>query len=149
MKTVCISGGFDPAHIGHIDHIEDAANYGEVIVILNSDEWLKRKKGYAFMPFEERARILKALRCVKDVVAVDDADGTVCEALRRIKPDFYAKGGDRTADNTPEAALCKELGIGLIWNVGGGKTQASSALVRNALSSLTPKPTPCQYEDKP
>jgi D-beta-D-heptose 7-phosphate kinase/D-beta-D-heptose 1-phosphate adenosyltransferase len=129
---VAVSGGFDPIHKGHIRMILGAANYGNVIVILNSDEWLIRKKGYAFMPFEERAEIVRAIKGVFDVVAVDDSDGTVCEALEILRPDWFANGGDRKSDNVPEVKLCNELGIALAWNVGGGKVQSSSELVERS-----------------
>jgi D-beta-D-heptose 7-phosphate kinase/D-beta-D-heptose 1-phosphate adenosyltransferase len=111
--------------------ILEAAEVGDVIVIANSDEWLMRKKGYIFMPWEERAEILASIRGVLKVVPVDDSDGTVCEALRRENPTFFANGGDRKTDNTPEMDVCSELGIGLLWEVGGGKIQSSSELVKN------------------
>ena len=129
--TVAVSGGFDPVHVGHVRMILEAAEVGDVIVIANSDEWLMRKKGYVFMPWEERAEILASIRGVIKVVTVDDSDGTVCEALRREKPTFFANGGDRKTDNTPEMDVCSELGIGLLWEVGGGKIQSSSELVKN------------------
>lgn len=129
--TVAVSGGFDPVHVGHVRMILEAAEVGDVIVIANSDEWLMRKKGYVFMPWEERAEILASIRGVLKVVTVDDSDGTVCEALRREKPTFFANGGDRKTDNTPEMDVCSELGIGLLWEVGGGKIQSSSELVKN------------------
>jgi D-beta-D-heptose 7-phosphate kinase/D-beta-D-heptose 1-phosphate adenosyltransferase len=128
-KTIAVSGGCDPAHSGHIRMILDAATYGDVVVILNSDDWLLRKKGYKFMDWNERAEILSAIRGVVEVVPVDDSDGTVCEALRRIRPDYFANGGDRKAGNTPEGEVCKELGIEMLWNIGGGKTQSSSWLI--------------------
>ena len=127
--TVIVSGGFDPAHIGHIRMILEAATYGKVIVVANSDAWLMRKKGYIFMPWEERAELLAALRGVVSVEPVDDTDGTVCEAISRLKPAYFANGGDRKTDNTPEMDVCKELGVKLLWNVGGGKIQSSSNLV--------------------
>ena len=77
-KTIAISGGFDPVHIGHLNMIEGAADHGDVIVILNSDAWLQQKKGYVFMPFEERKAILEAFSDVHHVISVDDSDGTVC-----------------------------------------------------------------------
>ena len=129
--TVAVSGGFDPVHVGHVRMILEAAEVGDVIVIANSDEWLMRKKGYVFMPWEERAEILASIRGVLKVVPVDDSDGTVCDALRREKPTFFANGGDRKTDNTPEMDVCSELGIGLLWEVGGGKIQSSSELVKN------------------
>lgn len=128
-KIVAVSGGCDPCHSGHIRMILEAANYGDVVVILNSDDWLIRKKGYKFMDWAERAEILSAIRGVVEVVTVDDTDGTVCEALRRIKPDYFANGGDRKVGNTPEGDVCKELGIEMLWGIGGGKTQSSSWLI--------------------
>ena len=130
--TVCVSGGFDPVHVGHVRMIEEASQHGHVVVIVNSDEWLMRKKGYIFMPYDERREILEALATTGETTSVDDRDGTVCEALRRIKPDYFANGGDRKTDNTPEMKVCEELDIKLLWNVGGGKIQSSSTLVTDA-----------------
>jgi D-beta-D-heptose 7-phosphate kinase/D-beta-D-heptose 1-phosphate adenosyltransferase len=130
--TVVVSGGFDPIHIGHVRMIIDAARHGNVIVVANSDAWLMRKKGYIFMPFEERQEILASIKGVLRVESVDDIDGTVCEALRRIKPTHFANGGDRKQTNTPEMDVCNELGINLLWNIGGGKIQSSSDLVKAA-----------------
>jgi len=132
IPTIAVSGGFDPMHKGHIQMIREAAEYGNVIVILNSDEWLIRKKGYKFMPFEERAYIAGSIKGVTIVSNVDDSDGSVCEALRRLKPDYFANGGDRYKENTPEMAVCEELGIKMLWNIGGSKTQSSSELVTKA-----------------
>jgi len=137
-KTVAVSGGFDPIHVGHVRMILDAASHGDVIVILNSDEWLKDKKGYAFMEWEERAEIIRSIRGVINVVSTsDDLDGTVCNALRNLKKDvdldYFANGGDRVLSNTPEMQVCKEMGIKLLWNIGGGKIQSSSKLVNNTL----------------
>ena len=129
--TIMISGGFDPVHSGHIRMIQDARNYGEVIVIVNSDAWLKRKKGYVFMPFEERCEIMEAFEGVTHVMGVEDDDDTVCEALKRVKPTYFGNGGDRTGDNTPEQDVCKELNIEVIFELGGEKTQSSSQLVDN------------------
>ena len=112
--------------------IQEAAEYGHVIVIVNSDDWLMRKKGYIFMPFEERCEILRGFTATGETTFVDDTDGTVCEALRRIKPDYFANGGDRKTNNTPEMDVCEELGIEMLWGVGGGKIQSSSTLVSDA-----------------
>lgn len=138
-KIVTISGGCDPLHSGHVAMILEAATYGDVVVILNSDDWLIRKKGYKFMDWSERAEILSAIRGVVEVVSVDDSDGTVCEALRRIRPDYFANGGDRKVGNTPEGEVCKELGIEMLWNVGGGKTQSSSWLIDAVRSNESKK----------
>ena len=128
-KTIIISGGLDPIHVGHVKMIQAAAQLGDVIVVLNSDAWLTRKKGYVFMPYEERKYLLDQLKGVYEVSAVDDDDGTVCEALQRLKPDMFGNGGDRTSENTPEMAICQELGIEMIWNLGGKKIQSSSGLI--------------------
>ena len=136
-KTVAVSGGFDPIHVGHVRMILAAGEVGDVVVILNSDEWLKDKKGYAFMPWEERAEIIRSIRGVVNVVStIDDLDGTVCNTLRNLKKDikldYFANGGDRTATTTPEMEVCDEIGIDLLWNVGGGKIQSSSTLVEKS-----------------
>tara|TARA_R110001599_G_C12012177_1_gene638123 strand:+ start:200 stop:607 length:408 start_codon:yes stop_codon:yes gene_type:complete len=128
-KTIMVSGGFDPIHIGHIRMILDAVKHGEVVVVANSDDWLMRKKGYVFMSWEERAEIIRSIRGVVRVEHVDDSDNSVCEAIQRCRPDAFANGGDRKGNNTPEVALCDKLGIDLVWNVGGGKIQSSSKLV--------------------
>ena len=132
IPTIAVSGGFDPIHKGHVQMIREAAEYGNVIVILNSDNWLVKKKGYKFMPFEERAYIAGSIKGVSMVTNVDDSDGTVCSALRRLKPDYFANGGDRYDNNTPEMNVCEELGITMLWGIGGGKIQSSSTLVNNA-----------------
>ena len=130
-KKVALSGGFDPLHSGHIRMIKAAAEQGDVVIILNSDEWLIRKKGYVFMTWKERAEILSSIRGVESVVPVDDADGTVCKSLEELQPDYFGNGGDRTEDNTPEKEVCERLNIQMIWNLGGGKIQSSSDLVRH------------------
>ena len=128
-KIVAISGGFDPVHVGHVRMIKESAKLGDVIIITNSDAWLKRKKGYVFMPWEERQEILAEFKGVIDVIEAWDEDDTVCKTLERVKPDIFANGGDRKGDNTPEVDLCMKLDIELVWNVGGDKIQSSSELV--------------------
>ena len=125
--TIMVSGGFDPIHAGHIRYIRAAAEHGDVIVIANSDEWLFRKKGFVFMTFEQRAESLNAIKGVILVDSVDDTDGTVCEAIYRHTPTFFANGGDRRKTNTPEVDVCKDLKIKLLWGVGGDKKLASSS----------------------
>ncbi len=128
--TVMVSGGFDPVHVGHIRMILDASQYGDVIVIANTDHWLHRKKGFVFMEWERRAEILNAIKGVILVDSVDDSDGTVCEAIERLRPTYFANGGDRGKKNTPEIALCEKLGVELLWGIGGDyKADASSDLV--------------------
>ena len=129
--TVMVSGGFDPVHAGHIRMIRHAAQYGDVIIIANSDDWLFRKKGFVFMEYERRVEILNAIKGVILVDSVDDSDGTVCEAIRRLKPTYFANGGDRGRSNTPEQAVCEELGVELLWGIGGEeKLDSSSSLAK-------------------
>lgn len=136
-KLVCVSGGMDPVHLGHLQYMQEAAKYGKVIVLLNSDAWLKRKKGYVFMKFEERKAILEGFKCVHAVVAVDDHDGTVCKGLIDVRPDYFAKGGDRGPDNTPEQEACGHLSIEMLWGVGGeNKVNSSSRMVAESWDNL-------------
>jgi D-beta-D-heptose 7-phosphate kinase/D-beta-D-heptose 1-phosphate adenosyltransferase len=148
--TVMVSGGFDPVHAGHIRMIRDAASFGDVIIIANSDDWLYRKKGFVFMTFDQRAEILNAIKGVILVDSVDDMDGTVCEAIRRHKPTFFANGGDRRKTNTPEVDVCKELEIKLLWGVGGDKKLASSSeLVKGSQTfNSAPIRTRAKHSDK-
>jgi len=129
-KKIMVSGGFDPPHIGHIRMFQDAAEWGDVIVAINSDEWLMRKKGYVFMPWAERAEIIRELTSVDRVVSFNDNDDTAKEAIKIQRPDAFANGGDRKKKNTPEMDLCDKLGIQMLWGIGGkDKPQSSSWLV--------------------
>ena len=136
-KTIMVSGGFDPVHVGHMRMIREASRWGDVVVVINSDEWLIRKKGYVFMPWEERAEIMGNIKGVKLVTNVDDSDGTVCKAIQRHRPDAFANGGDRKKNNTPEMEVCDDLGIQMLWGIGGTtKPQSSSWLVNKAMEKL-------------
>ena len=134
-NRICVSGGFDPLHSGHLAMLRAASEQGELIVIINSDAWLLRKKGFVFLPWEDRAALIGDLRYVANVASVDDSDGTVCEALARLKPRAFANGGDRKIGNTPELELCNHLGIEMLWNVGGGKADSSSDIARRSCVS--------------
>jgi D-beta-D-heptose 7-phosphate kinase/D-beta-D-heptose 1-phosphate adenosyltransferase len=129
-KTIVVSGGFDPLHVGHLRMMQEASQHGKLTVIINSDEWLFRKKGYVFMPWAERAEIIKAYDFVAEVIEAKDEDKTVVKSLEEIRPDIFANGGDRGNTNTPETRFCKENNIEMIWNVGGGKIQSSSTMVK-------------------
>ncbi len=129
---VAISGGFDPIHHGHVRLIKESAKTGGVLVLLNSDEWLKRKKGYSFMNWDQRAEILMAMKGVYAVVAADDSDGTVRKDLQKIKPDYFANGGDRTAETTPEIKTCLDHGIKPLFGIGGEKIASSSEILKAA-----------------
>lgn len=133
-RIIVVSGGFDPVHVGHIRMIQEAKKLGdELVVVINNDHWLRKKKGFVFMHEEQRAEILSAIAGVDRVVLTshepDCEDMSVCDALREIRPHVFANGGDRFADNIPEAVLCRELGIETAFNLGhGGKVQSSSWL---------------------
>ena len=135
---VAVSGGWDPIHIGHIRLFQEAKELGDkLVVIINNDNWLLKKKGYVFMPQEERKEVIEAIRGVDEVVLTkhppDPQDMSVCEELRLLRPDIFANGGDRKKDNVPEAALCNEIGCKMVFNVGkGGKVQSSSWLVERS-----------------
>lgn len=131
--VVAVSGGFDPVHIGHIRYLKEAKKLGDkLLVILNTDDFLIRKKGKPFMVFAERKEILEAIRWVDEVVPSVDNDQTVCQSLRYYQPDIFAKGGDRTISNIPEKDTCTELGIKMVFGVGGTKIQSSSWLIKSA-----------------
>ena len=140
--VVAVSGGFDPVHIGHIHLFRDARALGDkLVVILNDDEWLKRKKGYVFMPQEERKELLESIRYVDSVVIREPrAAYDVCHMLEKLDVDIFATGGaDRSKEaEVPEAAVCKARGIRMVFNVGDvGKPQSSSWLVKNLAKQVT------------
>ena len=133
MKVVIVSGGFDPLHSGHIAYLSDAGHLGDkLIVALNSDAWLTRKKGRPFMSFEERACIIDRLDMVDSVWGFDDSDGSVCKALEQAKKAYpsheiiFCNGGDRTKNNIPEMAV---EGIEFIFGVGSENKSNSSSWI--------------------
>jgi len=133
-KVVAVSGGFDPIHVGHIRMIQAAALLGtKLVVIVNNDSFLMRKKGYVFMPLAERMEIIRAMKDVNVVIEALDDDQTVCETLRFVEPHIFANGGDRRTDyDIPETQVCRELGIAMVFGIGGEKIQSSSELVENS-----------------
>ena len=131
MKKVLISGYFDPLHTGHLDYIKKAKELGDyLIVAVNSDESAIRKKGYYFMPVEDRIKIIKALKYVDEVIEVIDKDDSVAETIKFVKPDIFAKGGDRNISNLPtlEIEACNEVGAEIVTGLGE-KIESSSHLI--------------------
>jgi len=136
-RLVVTSGGFDPMHVGHLRCLIESAEFVRKVggktrlaVIVNGDGFLLRKKGYAFMPLEERMEIIAGVRGVDYVVPWDDGGQTVVGAIEILKPFAFTKGGDRdAAANVPEFDVCERLGTKVIFGVGGGKIQSSSELV--------------------
>ncbi len=134
-KLVMVSGGFDPIHIGHIRLFQEAKKLGDgLVVLLNNDHWLRKKKGKEFMPGKERKEIIEAIEWVDEVIlsghAKNTKDMSVCRELLKIRPHIFANGGDRFAENIPEFKLCNDLGIKMVFNVGGGKIRSSSGLLK-------------------
>jgi cytidyltransferase-like protein len=129
-RRICISGYFDPLHIGHLEYIKKSKELGDhLIVIVNNDHQAKLKKGKSFMPESERLEIIKAIKYVDEVVLSIDIDCTVCETLKHMNPSPHAfcNGGDQTNQSIPEASICMDKGIDLIDGLGD-KIQSSSWL---------------------
>lgn len=140
-RVVAVSGGFDPVHVGHVRMFEAAKKLGdELVVILNNDHWLRKKKRHVFMPQHERKEVIEAFACVDRVIltghGADPEDMSVVRELQKLKPDVFANGGDRFAKNVPEVAACKAMGCEMVFGVGrGGKVQSSSWLLTNYLKN--------------
>ena len=136
MKIAVVSGGFDPIHSGHIEYLKSAKSLGDkLIVALNSDNWLEKKKGKFFMPYTERESILKSIIYVDEVISFDDdAIGSCINALEKVKllyPNdeiYFANGGDRNKKNIPEM---KVSDINFIFSVGGDDKKNSSSWILN------------------
>jgi len=133
QKIIVVSGGFDPIHSGHVSLLNHAKQLGDVLIVgLNSDAWLTRKKGRAFMPYIERKSVLDNLRMVDHVIAFDDTDGTAIDLLRWVKefyPDdqiAFANGGDRTQENIPEMTVPD---VEFIFGIGGTDKRNSSSWI--------------------
>jgi cytidyltransferase-like protein len=128
-RIVATSGGFDPIHPGHISSLQASGEFGDVVVaIVNGDAFLRAKKGRSFQDLETRSLIVSAVRGVDYVVPFEiDGDLTVREALRRLRPNVFTKGGDRVdARSIPEWDVCEELGIEVVSGVGADKQWSSS-----------------------
>ena len=137
--TVAVSGGFDPLHSGHVRLFQKAKQLGDIlIVILNNDNWLYKKKKFVFMSQKERKEIIEAIMGVDKVIfsthTKNSKDMSVCKDLKKLKPNIFANGGDRIRKNIPEIAVCKSIGCKMVFNVGrGGKIQSSSWLLSKYL----------------
>ena len=131
--VVVVSGGFDPLHSGHLKLFKEARSLGDrLCVIVNSDDWLSKKKGRPFMPFEERADVIEGLRDVDNVFGGGDDDGSVCRTLEAIKQAYtgynliFCNGGDRTKDNIPEMSV---EGYTFKFGIGGAEKSNSSSWI--------------------
>jgi cytidyltransferase-like protein len=138
-KIILVTGGFDPIHSGHIEYFKSAKKLGNKLIVgVNSDEWLTRKKGHPFMPWVERANIVYHLQMVDDVIAFDDADGSACGAIAVIKERYrnesviFANGGDRTKTNIPEIdRYGDDSMVEFAFGVGGEDKMNSSSWILN------------------
>ena len=137
-KVVLVTGGFDPLHIGHIAYFKAARELGDHLIVgVNSDEWLTRKKGRPFMPLEERAAIIKELACVDEVIAFNDDDDSACNAIMQVLSTkgsswsvVFANGGDRVNTNTPEYNVYgKHANVEFKFKVGGSNKANSSSWI--------------------
>lgn len=134
MKISVVSGGFDPIHSGHIAYFKAASNFGEKLVVaLNSDDWLKKKKGRYFMPFDERKAVIENLAMVHEVINFEDDEiGSASNALLKLKLKYpndqiiFCNGGDRNDKNIPEMSI---HGIKFEFGVGGSNKQNSSSWI--------------------
>lgn len=142
MRVVIVTGGFDPLHSGHIEYFKAAKELGDHLVVgVNSDAWLTRKKGKAFMPFEERCAIIKELDCVNEVIGFNDDDDTACAAIFTVLSTvgsqtkvIFANGGDRTKDNIPEMIYDD---VEFVFGVGGKDKKNSSSWILKEWSQPT------------
>jgi cytidyltransferase-like protein len=138
-KVVLTSGYFDPLHHGHIELFKLSKELGDyLIVVINNDIQTNIKKGYVFMPAEEKAKIIKELSCVDEVFISIDGDHPQCNTLAFLKPHIFAKGGDRYSYEIPETPTCRKHGIQIIDGVGA-KVQSSSNLIEKSKEFLDTK----------
>ncbi len=134
-KIVLVTGGFDPVHSGHISYIRAARELGDVLIVgVNSDSWLVRKKGEPFMPLDERGAIIEEFKSVDVVIVFDDSDGTAIDAIKQVLELYpedevlFANGGDRTLDNIPEMVVESER-LHFVFGVGGEDKKNSSSWI--------------------
>ena len=134
-----LSGGFDPLHVGHIRMIQHARDMAALVVVgINSDEWLQRRRGRVLTPFDDRCQIVASIRGVTSAVGFEDGDDSAVSLIRmvcRLSPGAkiaFGNGGDRTSTNVPEVEICEELGVDLVWGVGGDKVESRSGVIENA-----------------
>lgn len=130
--VVAVSGYFNPLHVGHLEMMEQAKKLGDrLVVIVNNDHQVKLKGSVPFFNQADRLKIISAIRWADQVVLSIDRDRTVCQSLKKIRPDIFAQGGDRNQGNIPEADICRRLSIKMIDGLGE-KIRSSSILIARA-----------------
>ena len=142
-NIVLVTGGFDPIHSGHISYLKEASKLGSKLIVgLNSDEWLVRKKGNYFLPFKERATILKSIKYVNKVISFDDTDDTANKLIGLARTFgkgkvIFANGGDRERNNVPEIDIWgSNPQVEFVFGVGGNKTNSSSDILNNYVQNI-------------
>lgn len=146
-KVVLVTGGFDPVHSGHVQYIREANTLGQILIVgLNSDEWLTRKKGQPFMSFDERKAILEEFYSVHEVIDYDDTDNSSKNAILKVRQKYpdaiivFANGGDRTKENIPEMDI-NDPNIEFVFGIGGDyKKNSSSWILREWKEPKTVRP---------
>jgi cytidyltransferase-like protein len=146
-KIVLVTGGFDPVHSGHIAYFKAARSLGDMLIVgLNSDEWLERKKGRAFMPWNERLCIINNLVMVDEVYTFDDTDGSARHFIQQVRAHYpraeliFANGGDRTDQNIPEMDVV-DSNLKFVFGVGGfDKANSSSWILQEWRAPKTERP---------
>ena len=134
-NIILVSGGFDPIHSGHIKLINEANKHGDVIVLLNSDKWLRNKKGKEFLNFYERKIIMSNIKGVINVIEFDDSDKTCIDGIKKAKSLYknniikFANGGDRNNETTPEKEFCDKNDIETLFGIGGNDKSNSSSWI--------------------
>lgn len=134
-NIVLVSGGFDPIHSGHIKLIKESSAYGDVVILLNSDKWLQNKKGKEFLPYSEREVILNYIKNVIDVIPCGNENKTCIDGIKAAilkynkNKFFFANGGDRNKDTTPEKLFCEQNKIQILWGMGGDDKSNSSSWI--------------------
>ena len=140
-KIVLVTGGFDPLHSGHLAYLKAARQLGDKLIVgINSDDWLIRKKGKSFLPEQERHEILSSIRYVDGCILFNDSDDTAIEAIKNVRMLFpfaqiiFANGGDRTSDNIPEMIFDD---VEFVFSVGGEDKKNSSSWILKKYENIT------------
>ena len=135
-KTIAIvSGGFDPIHPGHIMMMEECKKFSDYLIVgLNSDIWLTRKKGNFFMDIRHRSYVVSRLKVVDETLEFNDDDDSASDLLKKVISKYpnskviFANGGDRSdPSKVREKDTAEKLGIELKFGIGGNHKESSSS----------------------
>ena len=137
-KTILVSGAFNPLHFGHLLLLREASKYGKVIVALNSDDWVRKNKGYLLFDFEARKSLLEECEYVSKVISFDDSDGDAVYALFEVRPTYFGNGGSATSLSLPkeELQVCEYLGIEPVFDLGDTIKNIDNNKLQSAQKSI-------------